>query len=389
MKNIAFILGLAALVGLSSCEEKEMTTINAESQNGTLKFNLSTENISGDIYELLEENDNKTVETLEYDSPDYGISIVKKYYAEVSYYEDFPADKSILLKNSSSSQSYELNTKEFNKAINVLYEKGVHPDLTQTQKIYVRMTCVVSNATSSPVNGSLIVKPATTNPVELLVKPYILRINPQTYYIVGVAGWDNSVNAIGSELIPLSVKAGYEYDPLEGTGEFVYTGYFTSDMGFKVVATPGSWDVQWGADATGNLVFNDGGSSNISVDSDGYYQVSLNTETNQLTILPIELETEPETYDFIDMTGDFNGWASPGAIFTETKNTGKFTWYTDVTLDTDGGVKFRANGDWGVNWGGDSFPFATEPSGGNIPAEKGSYRVVFNQLDGCYMFFKK
>ena len=389
MKNIAFILGLGLLLGFTSCEEKELATLNTESQTGNIAFNLLEESIeNGNCYELLQVDDAKTVVVLEYDSPDFGVSLEKKYYAEVSFYSSFPEDKTETLKTMSRTQSFELNTMEFNKAINALHEPDIHGALVSEHNIYVRMRCIVSNATSYPTNDDLLVKPAISNGVKMIVKPYPLSVPPATFFIIGLASWDNSTEAIGSGIIPLSVLPEYEYNTLDGTGEFVYTGYFEAKQGFKLISTPGDWDDQWGMDATGNFVYQDGGSQNIEVSSSGYYQITLNTQTNKLSIEPTT--AEPCTYNFIDFVGDFNGWGgAPIVNLEEVNNTAKSSWYTDVTIEEDGGAKFRANGEWGTDWGGDSFPYATAPSGGNIPVEKGSYRVVFNVHDKCYMFFKK
>ena len=75
--------------------------------------------------------------------------------------------------------------------------------------------------------------------------------------------------AAGTAYFPMSLVKGYAYDANTGKGEFTYTGYIPADKGFKVVATPGAWDDQWGnADSEGftNLV-NDKNSQNIKVNA--------------------------------------------------------------------------------------------------------------------------
>lgn len=78
-------------------------------------------------------------------------------------------------------------------------------------------------------------------------------------------------------------------------------------------------------------------------------------------------------------------------------------WTTDIALtSTDGGktftksglqlvaggVKFRVNNDWAVNWGGTAFPSGTGAlnSNNNIPTTPGTYDVTFNRLTGAYTF---
>jgi hypothetical protein len=56
----------------------------------------------------------------------------------------------------------------------------------------------------------------------------------------------------------------------------------------------------------------------------------------------------------------------------------------------EGEVKFRANGGWDVNWGGQSFPYGQGVSGGdNIVVTEGTYFIKFNSITGHYVFYKK
>lgn len=61
-----------------------------------------------------------------------------------------------------------------------------------------------------------------------------------------------------------------------------------------------------------------------------------------------------------------------------------------VTLTTfapDGGVKFRANNSWDINWGSASFPQGIGTQGGaNIQCIAGTYDVEFNSETGAYNF---
>ena len=86
----------------------------------------------------------------------------------------------------------------------------------------------------------------------------------------------------------------------------------------------------------------------------------------------------------VGMIGDFTSWQSD-VIMSTTDNV---NWTkTAQTFLADGGVKFRQDADWGVNWGGDVFPGGTGVSGGgNIPVPAGTYDVTFNSSTGEYMF---
>lgn len=67
----------------------------------------------------------------------------------------------------------------------------------------------------------------------------------------------------------------------------------------------------------------------------------------------------------------------------------KFTW-TITTYLMAGELKFRANDDWGVNWGADAYPTGTgENNGPNIPIpEEGYYKIVLDDATGNYTFTK-
>lgn len=77
-------------------------------------------------------------------------------------------------------------------------------------------------------------------------------------------------------------------------------------------------------------------------------------------------------------------------------------WNTDVAMTSSdgvnftlsdytfggGGVKFRANGSWSLNWGGTDFPSGTGVKAGqsNIIVPAGKYTVTFNIETGAYSF---
>ena len=128
---------------------------------------------------------------------------------------------------------------------------------------------------------------------------------------------------------------------------------------------------------------NDGGSGNITVPSAGYYTVTLNTATDQLTVVPADIT--PESYA-VGVAGTFNGWSyqaidlCPGS---------EHLWRAELTFNEDTGLKFLIDG-WSVNWGAGDFPSGMGvQNGADIPVKSGSYIVVFNDITGGYNFIKK
>jgi hypothetical protein len=90
------------------------------------------------------------------------------------------------------------------------------------------------------------------------------------------------------------------------------------------------------------------------------------------------------------------GWpgdpGNPGPSDTHQMNsTDGVNWtLSAVTLTnaaTGGGVKFRANNAWTINWGSSAFPTGTATLGGsNISCLAGTFDVTFNSTTGAYSF---
>ncbi len=140
-----------------------------------------------------------------------------------------------------------------------------------------------------------------------------------------------------------------------------------------------SWDINWGSGDFPSGVGTQGG-DNIPVSKAGKYHVTFDTLTGAY-----DFEEKVE-FEFIGLIGD----ATPGGWDTDTDLTQDANnpdeWTTDITL-TEGSFKFRANHDWGLNWGGGTFPNDTaEVNGDNIVAVAGDYRVTFNTNTLVYNF---
>ena len=222
----------------------------------------------------------------------------------------------------------------------------------------------------------------------LSIVPYT-AVTPRPYYIIGMANgaWNNSVAGLGVSIYPMSVIAGDKYNSA-GDGEFTYTGYFWASRGFKLIRDLGNWDEQWGGqnnDITKPL-HNNGGSSDFKVPADGYYTITLNSITNTFSMVPATVT--PVTYTKLGMIGGFTGWGSDVEMLPcETSN--NHNWYITYTVTSDTEGKFRANADWGINWGANTFPVGLGVGNGpNIPMKAGTYTVLFNDISGCYYFIK-
>ncbi|HRD82619.1 MAG TPA: SusF/SusE family outer membrane protein, partial [Saprospiraceae bacterium] len=136
------------------------------------------------------------------------------------------------------------------------------------------------------------------------------------------------------------------------------------------------WDVNWG-DSAFPIGTGTQGGPNIPVPA-GTYNISFNSVTGAY---------------FFDLVSDIGiigsatpfGWDREVFMFQSEADTNQYS----LTLNlAQGEAKFRANGNWDVNWGAADFPAGIgTPGGPNIPiAQAGKYLIEFNKATGAYNF---
>lgn len=384
--NILFIL-LLCLIGFTSCEDTKDPIINSAAINGSLSFKLNQPLYSN--YLLEDANSTKDLDSLTCVQPAYGFTAAVTYSTQVCGDANFAAGTFLTLPTTVNGEKVGVNVKEMNKAIISLF--GKLPNPVVTKNVYVRLKAYITDASYSTTKDSLIVKPLHSNVVKLSITPYEFPLFPYTdasitlrpWYIIGLGGkWDNNKAGLGASLIPLNPVAGNKYD-LNGDGEYTYTGYFSATTNFKLIRDVEAWSPSW-AMTGGVLKLN--GADNITVPASGYYTISLNSIDNTMTMVATIAPTK--TYASMGLIGGFNGWGSDLAM-TANPNTGSHVWYTTYTFGTADGCKFRANGNWDVNWGAKLFPYGIATFGGSdIPQTAGKYTAILNDIDGCYYFIK-
>jgi hypothetical protein len=123
---------------------------------------------------------------------------------------------------------------------------------------------------------------------------------------------------------------------------FVYEGYvyINSGTGFKFTSAP-DWDhINYGDAGTAGVLTTDGLANGLSISTAGYYK--------------LKADTKNLTYDMVLVnTWGMIGTATPGAWDTSTPMTYDPTnnvWKATINL-IPGALKFRANNDWGLNYG--------------------------------------
>ena len=267
-----------------------------------------------------------------------------------------------------------------------------------TQQLSFRVKAAVQDAGFKNY-GEILSNVVTVNTI-----PYFIELSnaaPEIWYLTGGCiadgSWSNSPDAVGTGMVPMFVKQGYEYDKKTGKGELEYAAFFPEGAIFKIIAPEGlsNWNYGiCGGNEKGGQVYRDGGDDpgNISITEAGYYKFTLNTATHDMVWE--KLDAHP-VYTQIAMPGDYQGWDVNANLMTAlTTASETHDWVADVTFASDpsdgGGVKFAANGAWDVNWGGDTFPYGYGVgNGSNIWYTAGSFKVFFNDILGSYMFIEK
>src|ERR1035437_3602593 len=329
--NILFVV-LLSIIGFTSCQDQIGTTISSKALDGSLTFKLNQTQYANSTYVLENANADANMDSLTCVQPAYGFTAAVTYTTQVCFNNIFEAGTFQSLPTTINGEKVNVNTKEMDKAIIALYG-GSLPTPVVEENVYVRLKAVISDATSNPLDTIQTVKPLYSNSIMLKIIPYVLPLFPYTevaprlWYIVGLDGvWNNSVSGVGTSLIPLSVEEGKKYN-LTGDGEFIYTGYFKASAGFKILRNIGDWanDI-WGM--TGSSYVHNGG-GNITVPSDGYYKITMNSIDKTLKIDPVTIS--PATFNSIGIIGAFNSW---GADVNLTANTSasKHFWSGTFTL---------------------------------------------------------
>ena len=402
MKKIilSVLLLLGGLSFFTACEDD--TDSNPTLVQPTA-FVLNTPAYSGETVDLAHSEN----VSLSWSQPNYGFPVVANYYLQLSVTGNFTVSVAEAAADESKTKvadyvaaedSYTLCAHDFSAAsvAKMLQQlcKWKEEEVPAEQTVYARIYADV------PVSGGAMpsVAPVASNVVQFKVVPYYVELRdavPEMWYLIGASvgdgKWTNDADAVGTSIVPMNLKRNYAYDKKTGKGEIVFTGYFESEKGFKIIHVPGSWAEQWGQDGEfgkyRQKVGNDEG-QDIKVPENGYYTITLDTKNETLNIVPAEAPAK--SFEKMYITGAFNGWADPGlemaAVNTAVAENHVWSYFLDASAgDTE--LKFMQQG-WGTSWGGTSFPYGGG-SGDNIKVPQGKYMVVFNDVDGSYTFIAK
>lgn len=310
---------------------------------------------TGGPVELLPDNATQIFEKFEWQRTDYGIQLSTIYTLQADIDPDFPAPRTVA---ESSQDAVDVTVGQFNNAMLALglpgFEEGT---------VYLRLRSTINGYDAEPVYSQTITRSAVTYQDSECG-------NHCTIGIIGTAtagGWDTDTD------MRLS-------DPT-GADKFTWTitTYLTAgELKFRAAD---DWAVNWGHDAyPSGTGIQDG--PNIPIADPGYYKIVFEDASGNYTLT--KLDDAPLATVGIIGSGTPGGWDNDTDLVQDPND--PHIWTGTVTL-VDGEAKFRADDDWGKNWGGDTYPsgYGTQ-DGPNIPVKAGTYAVWFNDMSGQYFF---
>lgn len=318
-------------------------------------------------YVLQETNANNVAERFVWTKANYdgAVEIGYKLLIDVKG-GDF--SKAVEIGGTSGATQAEVSVKTLNQAV---IELGGIPDQLGSYDVKV----------VSSIAG--IEKMMSETPLTILVNPYtgLVPYAFTDWYLIGAAvegGWDNNVDTNHQPMFRGGVNPNI----------YKFTGYFNAGN-FKLISEKGSWASQLG-NAGGNKIEIRDNAGEFIIATAGYYTFTFDVDALSYSLVPYNA-TSASVYSRIGFlgssrTGTDAGWNGDDTEMTVTAFS-PHVWTLNVSL-FDGKGKFRANNDWGTNWGGDTkfTGFTTNgASGGDIPVAKSKYKVFFNDLDGSYL----
>lgn len=427
MKLLKYIVSLVFITGLVySCSDDDYTQLDGAAQAPVLIT-------SGDTtFTLLEENEADEAITLSWDALNLNVNTPVTYILEMALGgTDFASPVTL---QSSSDLSYTMTVAQLNnRAINL----GIEADTTGTLDVrvtarvgttdYADLVSEVVTLTVTPYSGVIdisttwgIVGSATPNGWDGPDIPFWQtgEANVFVAYADLVDGeikfrenndWTNNYGGTGGTLVAggdnIPVTAG-KYKITIDLNAFTYT-IETWSLGIVGSAAPNGWDgpdVELGFDSTsdqfravtslmdGEIKFrlnndwgtNWGGSGgvlelngpNIAVTADKYV-VTVNFNENTY-----ELEAIPNIWGLVGSSTP-NGWDGPdiqlSLDYSSDYTSGNGVWYAKNVALAAGEIKFRADNDWGLNYGDDGANGTLENGGANITiANAGNYDITFD-----------
>jgi len=368
--NIKFstlLLAALMMVGVSSCE-KEDFLIFTTTTNDTLAFSNEFQS----VYKISNATSSNVAERLVWNKPDFGVPSTVTYVVELSATADFGT---ILLNSGDTSNiHYGIGVSDL---IAIATELGLDEDPSTTNAdgtpnttatLYARVKAFAGSS-SDGANSTTIVSNGSAMNIEMLeVAAACTEADLSTWGLVGSAvnDWGNQNRgfAAGNDVPFLS----------NGTEGSFKAALHLADGEFKI-RQDNDWGVNYGdTGADGSLEL---GGDNITITAGNYF-IDFNATDLTITITPAD-----SIWGIVG-SATLNGWgdAPDVKMIPDPCNDGVYLVYNVVL--TDGEMKFRADDDWGVNYGDTGADGSIELGGDNIAVTAGTYNITLDTVNNTY-----
>ncbi|MEM6516010.1 MAG: SusE domain-containing protein [Bacteroidota bacterium] len=322
MKSIKFLVLLFSLgIFITSCENDE-EIFTATTTDPITLFDLPITTISLDP-----STPGNPAVTFNWEEADYGQPASENYRVELSIDEAFTSP--VLVSSVNGTTATTLTVSELNTGVG---NAGLPP--FQNGTIYVRVLTSIGTQ-----NGL----PQSSNTISFTVFPYT-TIKPQLFLV----GAYQSVSGYGTENAEAPTLASSEFGTENDYDGFVYFG--GSDLSFQFHRAGFVGDYVEGNPIYGNDGGNavEGASGSFEAPSEGFYRVNVDLETGTVSFT----ETNWGIAGPGGPAGDWPGDTVDDADMTY--NIEAKVWEFNNASTASGEFKYRANDDWGLNFGLDS-----------------------------------
>jgi hypothetical protein len=329
MKKISLFIIIAGLITLISCEKPwTLATLGTSPTKSALTLPTA-----GTTIVLTKATANDSVK-FTWSAADFGLPLGTTYTVQIGK-----------------------SGKKFATAVDVISANKLKAGMKQSEfnskLVALEANMDVANAIIMRVKASV---PGTTalysDSIATTITPYTAKDN--LYMVGNFNGWNNgTAPALNRNLTGLKYEL--YLDLAGGSGD-----------GFKLLPTIGSWNNDMGDDPAnpGKLLVT--GENNMTVPTAGYYRISVDLSAMTWSALKT-------TWGVI---GDFNGWGGDAAMTYDAVNK---VFKATITTTAAGGLKFRANGGWTLNYGDNGADGKLDDGGSNIAiAGAGSYTLTLN-----------
>lgn len=370
MKNNIFkgvFLLLISLLGLISCSDREIVTI--DNQSAPILMDVSKESVFLDKHFP----DNPAF-NVTWDVAKYTVPVQITYKIEVSADNKF-TKPFVLGTVANSARTATFTNAQMNTAAQTI---GLVKDVEGT--MYIRVSSYLGNGENLT---------STSNVSMIKITPYELEY--PTFYIVGAAsfvGW----SAVDAQVLYKSSNKSMIYTYLEGGQPFRFLGQKNWDpLNYSIDLAGTRENYRYFKQVSSNLI-QDGEENMKFTGATGIYKITINAATGVQSI--DVAESAIPTFDFpqIYIVGTINGWDAATAPAMTKVAPGVYE-YT-VKLDDNSEFKFLGQRSWGdIEWAnimkdnaGNSGFLGPKGDNGNVKFNGGgkTYKITANVKAGIY-----